>query len=152
MTEKTWIVVANASRARIFEAEHHNAPLNEVEGFVHERSRVKGSDISVARPGRDRSGLGSHSVSALAPATDPKEVEVERVARELGEVLREAHTRGAYTRLALAATPHFLGLLRDSLDEQVRKCLVACLDKDYTLMEPQELRSRLAPVFHTSSR
>ena len=133
---KLWILIADAGRARVFSTEGRAVPLREVEGLIHPRSRLKGSAILTSRPGRVRTGLNGRNVTAMPPQTDPKEVEAERFADSLSETLRRAHQRGEFGHLAIAAPPHFLGLLRGRLDGQVRKCLVGCLHKDYSHATP----------------
>ena len=83
---KLWILICDASRARVFSASCTGGPLLEVEGFVHPKSRLKGSDIMTDRPGRVRTGLGGKSATAMPPHTDPKDVAAADFAAELVRV------------------------------------------------------------------
>lgn len=120
--------------------------------MIHPRSRVKGSAILTSRPGRVRAGPDGRNVSAMSPHTEPKEVEAGRFAQSLSQLLRCGRHRGSFEQVAIAAPPHFLGLLRDQLDGRVRKCLVACLPKDYTLTPSQDLPPLLEGVRRAASR
>jgi protein required for attachment to host cells len=141
MGHGTWILVSDACRARIF-ADRGPKGLVEVEGFAcpagreHVRDRVS-----------DRAGLkpaGGQGVRAGASQeVDPKEAEARVFARFLADKLKSRFHEQAYQELVLAAPPHFLGLLRASLDEVVARCVVASFDKDYTLLDADELDKRI---------
>ncbi|XKH61845.1 host attachment protein [Halomonas sediminis] len=45
--------------------------------------------------------------------------------------------------MIISATPRFLGLLRETLPEAVRKCLVLELHKDLTALSSEEIRAHL---------
>ncbi len=51
----------------------------------------------------------------------------------------------AYQHLVLVAEPRFLGQLREALDEQVSRHVVATVDKDYAQLDERDLLDRLAP-------
>ena len=55
----------------------------------------------------------------MEPDTTQHEVQAERFARELGQVLSEALTSKKYDVVGLVAPAHFLGLLRAELTPQV---------------------------------
>ena len=149
---KLWILIADAGRARIFSSDGNALPLREVNGMIHPRSRVRGSELFTSRPGRVRTGPNGRNVSAMPPHTEPKEVEAVRFAQSLSQLLQRARHRGSFEQLAIAAPPHFLGLLRDRLDVQVRKCLVTCLNKDYTLTPSRDLPPLLEGVRRAAAR
>jgi protein required for attachment to host cells len=66
--------------------------------------------------------------------------------------LKRAHQRHEFELVALAAPPQFLGLLRDRLDSQVRKCLVGCLPKNYTDTSLRDLPPLLGAVRDAAAR
>lgn len=149
---KLWILICDASRARVFSARCTGGPLLEVEGFVHPKSRLKGADIMTDRPGRVRTGLGGRSVTAMPPHTDPKDVAAADFAVELVQVLGRAREQGEFDLLALVAAPRFLGLVRTGLGEQTRKRVVSWVAKDLTLLNAQELPAHLTGVFDAAAR
>jgi len=71
--------------------------------------------------------------------TPPREVEAQRFARELAELLRLARTRNEYDKLVLVAAPAFLGELRGVLDNTVAGSVRAAVAKDYTQELPDEV-------------
>jgi protein required for attachment to host cells len=149
---KLWILICDASRARVFTAPCTGGPLLETEGFVHPKSRLKGADIMTDRPGRVRTGLGGKSATAMPPQTDPKDVAAADFAAELVRVLERAREQGEFELLALVAPPRFLGLVRAGLDEQTRRRVVACLPKELTLLAALELPPHLSEVFDAAAR
>jgi hypothetical protein len=138
--DAVWIILADASRARVFTAGFGGADPVELDGLVHERSRAKGVEILTGPPGRVRTWISGRNVTAMPPHTDPKEVEAKRFASQLAEHLRHARERGRFQFLAVAAPPHFLGLLRAKLDRHTGEQLVACVDKDFTRADVRDLR------------
>jgi protein required for attachment to host cells len=99
-----------------------------------------------------RTGLRGRGLTALPPHTAPKEIDADRFAVEVAHALRVGRERGEYDFLALVAPPRFLGLVRDKLDTQVRRRLVACVDKELTLAQPRELSPHLSDVFDAVER
>lgn len=142
MNNETWVLVSDACRTRIFADQGMRSGLAEREGFTcpgargHIKDRVS-----------DRSGLkpaGGQGVrSGAAQEVDPKEAEARAYARFLADTLKRKHNEQAFKELIIAAPPHFLGLLRNALDDTLSKCVVASFDKDYTTMDLQELNVRI---------
>lgn len=144
----TWIVVTDASRARLFSADV-SSMIDQpklIGRLSHQASRAKGSSVLSDRPGRSakRSGAGRFSTADRKP--EPKDVEAEHFAQELARVIEQGRNRREFDHLALAAPPHFLGLLRSNLSPQAKKHLTACVDKDYTRKGPKELSGQLAEL------
>lgn len=143
MTHDTWILIADAARARLYATRGRTQPWVLVRELAHPRSAAKVSEIVSDKPGRWQHSVGG-SRSATDPRTPPKEVEAEHFARELAQALREGYTRNAFARLILVAPPHFLGLLRQCLGNGVRDALAASVDRNWTDLAVQELPGRLA--------
>ncbi|ROR34537.1 host attachment protein [Inmirania thermothiophila] len=143
MTEKgTWVVVADAARARIFETAGPGGRLEEREALAHEPARRHIGELVTDAPGEvfDRAGHGRHDAE---PEVDPKTHEALRFARRLAEHLAEARRAGAYRKLVIAAAPRFLGMLREALDEETRAAVAAETPKDLTGLDPAEIRRAL---------
>lgn len=69
---------------------------------------------------------------------------MQRFAAELVERLGAGRMTGAFQHLILVAPPHFLGLLRESLDAPTSAMVRATLDKDYSQEVVPELVEHLA--------
>lgn len=137
----TWIVVANASEAKIYANRGIKKGLEKQGEFSHPESRKKGSELVTDRPGHMQSVGNGHG--ARQPATDPKHYEHENFARELAQHLDHGRTTNSYQRLILVAEPHFRGLLNGALGSQVRDLISGAIDRDYTKATDRELVDHL---------
>lgn len=143
MKNDIWVLVANASRARLFSADpsQKEKEWKLVSELQHPESRAAGHELLADRPGNARhSGMGG---AGLAPHNDPKEVEAKKFAHELSQALSRAFDEHAYEKLVLVAPPHFLGLLRAELEDKVAKRVGASHGKDYHELSVRELAERI---------
>ena len=145
MTDNTWIVVANASRARLFESRKSGESLALLREFEHPESRAKGGALVSDRPGHTATDQGRRT--ALMPDTEPKRVAQEQFARELGHVLEQGRVENRYGGLVLVASAPFLGILRAQLPEGVQTRVREAIDKDYTALAERELAAQLSTTF-----
>ncbi len=138
----TWVVVADASRARIFSAEGASGPLTEIEDMVHPESRLHEREMASDEPGTtfDRGGQGQHG---MGNAVDPKQQEATRFAKEVCEELDSARQAGKYDRLYVIAAPAFLGVIRDTMHDATKKLVAAEVDKNLAAHEVAEIRAHL---------
>jgi protein required for attachment to host cells len=142
---KNWLVVANASRARVLEETDQAGVYTHVADLLHPESRQKGSELGGDRPGhvpgtRDH-GAGS---SAFDPRTDPREREHDRFAHEVATRLNDGIAAGRCAGLVLVASNPFLGHLKGHLGEQAHKAVLRTVAADYTTLADAELAQRLA--------
>ncbi|MEQ8803395.1 host attachment protein [Haliea sp.] len=145
----TWLLVANASRARLFATQARPRTLTLLEEFSHPQSREKNEDLSSDRPGHFQTtsqGMDGANRGAFAEPTNPKDYEHERFAAELAEHLNEGRTSNRYDNLMLVASPHFLGLLNQQLNEHVAKLATVHVSKDYTALDEAALVKKLDPL------
>jgi protein required for attachment to host cells len=142
MTDSTWIVVANASRARLFETRGAGEQLALVREFEHPESRAKGGDLVSDRPGHTATDQGRRT--ALDPDTEPKRVAQEQFARELAHALEQGRVENRYGAVVLVASAPFLGILRAQLAEGVKTRVRESIDKDYTALAERELAAQLS--------
>jgi protein required for attachment to host cells len=136
--ESTWIVVADAARARIFARDGEGLAPQPVTGFTHPDSREKARDIATDRPGRTNDGT-----DAYMPGTDPQQAAKERFATRLARWLEREAGRDNYSQLVLVAPPAFLGELRDALDDNTRERVVRSIDRNLSNIRDHELVPRL---------
>jgi protein required for attachment to host cells len=138
----TWVIVADASRARVFSAEKSFSPLVEEEDFTHPEARLHEHDLQADRMGRafDSGGDGRH---AMGKETPPKKHEANRFARELCERLNVARAKGQFTKLYIIAAPSFLGALRGCMNAVTQKSIAGEIDKNLTTQDPEDIRRQL---------
>ena len=138
----TWILVADASRAKLYAQTDPASAMYMVQEFEHAESRMKGSELASDRPGRILSKGTGHG--SLADPTDPKEFETSRFAQELAQVLDKGCTTNAFAQLVVAAPAHFSGELSRHLNGHTREKIRMTIHKDYTQLPPTELAAALS--------
>lgn len=142
----TWVLVADSSRGRLYSVTSKSKPWALVKEYAHPASRVSNGGLTSDQPGRTHSSVARGARSAMESKTSPKEVEFEHFAHELADVLHDGHGKQAYDRIVLVAPPHFLGLLRKTINGTVSKLIGATCDKDYLHLSDKDIHQRLEPL------
>lgn len=139
--KRSWIVVANASLARIFVPAPHGA-LHLLESMTHAQSRLHAQELAEAF------GAGAaardHRDDRFAARDGVRRKEHLRFARTLARRLDKGLADRAYESLTLIAAKPFLGELRQQLSEAVNGRIALALNSDLTALNPAELSQRLA--------
>jgi len=136
---KTWIVVADACRARVFERNSTTPPLTELQSFVHVQSRQSRA-ASIDEYGRVFEN-GKQPRHYIEPKVSPQEQEAQIFAHELGSFLDSAQADRRFDNLVLVAPPAFLGTLREQIDARTQKHIAGTLNKNLTLLDPGQIAS-----------
>ena len=138
----TCVVVAESSRARVFEMINPHTPLKELADMVHPQSRIHEQKLTSDRPGRtfDRHGQGHH---AMEQEVGAKAQEVIVFAHQVAEYLRTNCGKKAYEKIIIIAAPEFLGQLRKKLDVETKERVVREIDKNIVQQDEAEIRKHL---------
>ncbi|NWN82249.1 MAG: host attachment protein [Halomonas sp.] len=125
----TYIVVADAARARIFTRDA--LELVEKESLVHSESRLHEGDLVTDRGSdvHESTGTSSRSSGGESMARTHEE---QVFAKQVAERLYRARTDNSLAKLILVAPARFLGQLRDKLDGPTAKLVIHSLTKDLT--------------------
>jgi protein required for attachment to host cells len=139
---KLWVVVAESSRARFFSVVNRISPLNEIDDMVNPAARIHDRDLTSDLPGRtfDPAGIGRHSIE---PSVDPKKNEVIVFAKKVSERLGSARKAGQFDELILICSPEFLGLLRQNLDDVLKKHVTRTINKNLVQKDEAQIREYL---------
>jgi protein required for attachment to host cells len=141
LMQTTWIVVADSSRARIFEMQAGQQHLREIADLVNPAGRADDNELRTDERGRFY-GKGERNQAHTAdPAVFPVEHENELFSRTVTHYLEEGRNQHRYSQLYLIAAPKFLGLIRSNLDKEVQKMVKEELPKDistYTVQQIEE--------------
>jgi len=144
----TWVLIANASQARLYACHGRFDQIDLVREFEHTASRAKGTELLTDRPGHSASGHGGRRTS-LPSHTDARRHEHERFALEIVRELDAAHAAHRFDRLVLMASAQFLGMLKSQLSKGLVQAVTHTEDRDYTGVPVgelvKELRARLGP-------
>jgi protein required for attachment to host cells len=145
----TWIVSANAGRARIFSHERADERLTEINDMVNTAARLRTSDTETDDLGQRAASKSRHNVGAptqpsgYQPNQTPVEHQTENFARDVGNFLLKAYQGGRFQHLVVTASPEFLGELRAQLDPQLEAAVSTEINKDYTQLRADELLERV---------
>ena len=128
MNDKTWIVVADEGRARVFQAPGLTLDLEEVDDFVNV----------------------AHSATTLTEkqavefsGSERKEKERDKFAIQVAEYLEQARLHQRFGRLRLIAESKFLGMILSSLSAQTRELVFEKVSKDYSALSIKEIQKHL---------
>jgi protein required for attachment to host cells len=138
----TWILVANASRAQLYQRGSDSDTLEVIESFVHPESRLRSADLKDDQLGRAITDSGGHT--SYSPPTSVEEKEQERFARQIADCLKQGHDAGRCDVLHLFASDHMLGAIRAHLDPQVARKLDRSAAIDLTAFSGRELENRIS--------
>lgn len=145
-----WILLANASHARLRSRNSAAEPLISFETMEHLQNRLKGSQLSDDQPGHEATNHSSGG-NRYEPRTDVPRKEHQRFAPEIAHRLDAGLADGAFSVLWLFASSPFLGELKAQLSDAVNKRVQRALDSDLTTLgfseiEPRLLDPKLSPV------
>ncbi|WP_455234369.1 host attachment protein [Thiogranum longum] len=140
---RTWILVAESSRAKLYAADSRSGPLSELEGFAHPEGRMHEGDLVSDSSGSDGGsfGQGRH---VMDDKTSAKQQENIDFAKYIAHHLEKARNDGSFDKLILVAPPTFLGLLRDHLSEQVMGIVSQQVDKNLVQQSADSVLEHLA--------
>ncbi|MEW5837440.1 MAG: host attachment protein [Pseudomonadota bacterium] len=137
---KTWVVVADAARARFFKLDEVSKKLLELMDLSHPESAMHASEMASDAPGMS-SVKNMESKFGMDEIVPPKEEEAIRFAKQVADAMLKDVAE--YDRLYLIAAPHFLGLLRKDMDKNVTAKLAAEIDKDLSKHIAEDIRAHL---------
>lgn len=143
--EKTWILVANARRARCFERHARDLSLTELADFVHPQTHLPseagaGDLTGVAGKGHGRTG---HAGTQFEPHTEAHAKARGSFARQLADYLNGGVAGQRCNGLVLIASSPMLGELRPCLSSAADKALRSCIASDLTHYQGTELKQRI---------
>lgn len=138
----TCVVVAESSRARIFEMVNPRTPMKELLDMVHPQSRIHEQKLTSDRPGRtfDRHGQGHH---AMEQEVGVKKQESLVFAAQLAEYLQSECAKDVFEDVIIIAAPEFLGELRKKLGPGTTGRVVKEINKNIVQQDEAEIRKQL---------
>jgi protein required for attachment to host cells len=146
-TRNTWIVVADATRAKFYRQRRPGAALDQPLDHDFVGSHTKPSAVGDDRPGRvhERRGNVRH---AMEPGTDRKRINLREFAVDLAAELTRAVDANELDHIVLVAPSRMLGELREALDSRVAERVIGEVCKDLSKLKDHELPAHLSHVLH----
>ena len=136
----TWILIADGSRARLFEQPQPQEQWREIRAWVHPASRLRTEALAYDQLGR--ASKGQAGAASFVPRTSPKQREHRRFAQELAQHLDWGVRSGQCDALVLIASNSLLGELRQALPTQAAKRVLWSASVDLTSYAGRELQTR----------
>lgn len=145
---KQWVIVADRTRARIFETDGDLDHLSEVEDLLNPEGRF--SDAEFHHDARGRfCGKGNRQHSHTAQPRVTKAVhDEENFSRQLAAVLDKGCEASRYDSLVVVAPPAFLGILRKQFSDKVGKRIVKQFDSDISSYAARQISDYLKRHLH----
>lgn len=139
---KSWVLVANHTHARVFEAENRAGALNEIETMVYPEGRMKGRDLLSDAHGRsfDSLGQGRH---AMSTHTNLRKQGEQKFARDIAHALERGRQEGRYDKLYIVADPAMAGSLRQSMSSPTLATICGESRKNMVTADCEEIRAQL---------
>jgi protein required for attachment to host cells len=139
---RTWFVIADGSRARVFENAGVHEDPREIADMELSIELPKSGELLADKPGRtfDSVGAGRH---AKENPTDPHRHRKRDFAGKVVDQLRRAMLAERFDRLVLVAPPAFLGDLRQKLPKDLKAKVADEITLDLTNTPEQQLNTYL---------
>lgn len=144
-----WILSANAGCAEIFSQKNSSAPLEKVDELINDKSSKVTAETESDKLGQHAASKSRHSTGAptqpsgYQPNQTPAEHNTEVFAHNVCRFLLHGYQDGRFQRLALIASPEFLGVLRSVLDHRLTDIVTYEINKDYTHCSLRELSEHI---------
>ncbi len=144
-TRRTWVMVADAARARFFMSEGQD--ILPVDGATLENPAAHGHsrDLVSDKPGRTIESVGG-AHHAQEPRTDPHRAAKAEFAKRVAEYVETNAVANKFDDLVMVAPPQMLGDLRGALGRQASARLAGTAAKDLMKIPAAELKSHLQPI------
>lgn len=135
---ESWIIVANAQRAKFFakNGKHLKSTLDFIEEIETDL------DSNHEKPGRTFNSTGSLR-HAIEPHTDRREIEKEHFARKIYEYIKNAERENRFQGLILLASPKMLEMIQKVFDKELQKKVQHSITKNITDLSGVEVREYL---------
>ena len=143
--DKTWVVIADAQRARCFERHGAHHPMTELAGFVHPHPSLiglaEGGDLTGAA-GKGHGNTG-HAGTQFEPHTDAHAKARARFANELAVFINKGVSTQQCNSLVLIAPGPMLGEIKPFLSPAAHSILTRSVVSDLTHYTGLELARRV---------
>jgi protein required for attachment to host cells len=140
---RTWVVIVDAARARVFETRGKGTGLTAVADMALDAELAPSREIGTDRPGRTFESVGS-TRHAMESSSDQHREQKRQFARRVVEAVEARQATKSFDRLVLVAPPVTMGDLRAALPAKVKAAVAAELVADLTNTPVGELPGHLS--------
>jgi protein required for attachment to host cells len=143
--KRTWVLIADARRARVFESRGKGTGLTLVQDMTLDAELPPSRALGTDRPGRTFESVGS-ARHAMEDPSDPHREQKRKFAQRIAGALHERYAAKSFDRLVVVAPAVTMGDLRAALPDDIKAITTAELVADLTKAPVAELPSHLADV------
>lgn len=136
------VVVADASRARVFSAANKTAALIETNDLVNTASRLRDQDLIADGHGSGAVSAG-HGKHTMGHEDDAHKHQISQFSRQLTDEIEKVRNTGTLRRIYIIAPPTFLGLIRSNLTKASTKLVEGSINKDLVNHSMVDIRAHL---------
>ena len=140
---RTWVLIADAARARVFEASGKGRGLAAVQDMTLVAALAPSRDLGTDRPGRSFESVGS-TRHAMEGTSDLHREQKRQFARRIAEAVEKRCAAKSFERLVVVAPAATMGDLRSLLTERVKATVTAEVVADLTNTPTSDLPAHLA--------
>ena len=134
MDHTHWMIVANGSCMKLFKFRERERTLERPSVTLHPESTLMQKDFDSDKKGKPPRGYG-HDPETMST----KKIEEKKFAKEISHFLKESFEKKEFERLYIAASPTFLGLLREELPKDILNHIAEETNKDLTKVPSSEI-------------
>ena len=140
---RTWVLIADAARARVFETRGKGTGLTVVPDMGLDAELAPSHTLGTDRPGRSFESVGS-TRHAMESPSDPHREQKRQFARHIAQMIEVQQAAKRFDRLVVVAPAVTMGDLRAALSDNMKGAVVAELVADLTKTPVSELPAHLA--------
>jgi protein required for attachment to host cells len=139
---RTWVLIADAARARVLEAKGKGRGFTVVEDMTLNAELAPSRELRTDRPGRSFESVGS-TRHAVESRSDPHREQKRQFARRIAEAVEKRWAARSFDRLVLVAPAVTMGDLRAVLADGVKSAVTAEVVADLTNTPMSELPAHI---------
>ncbi len=143
-----WVIVADSSRARIFETDGRLDQLREVKDLLNPEGRLDEADLRHDAKGRFYGKGEHHQAHSAEPNVSRGSHDADQFSRELGQMLAQDGDAHRYDSLIVVAPPDFLGRLRRHWPDRVGRCVKQEFNRNIASWDGARIRDYLQQQLH----
>ncbi len=149
-TKRTWVMVADAARARLFMSDGQD--VQPIDGATFDNPAAHGfsRDLRSDKPGRTIESVGG-AHHAQEPKHDPHREAKAAFARRVADYVEQGARDGKFDNLVMVAPPQMLGDLRGALGHHAAARLAGTAPKDLMKVPTAELKTHLQPILDAAA-
>jgi protein required for attachment to host cells len=143
-----WVVVADRSRARVFQTDGNLDQLQEVQDLLNPEGRQDEADFRHDAKGHYNGKSERQQGHTAEPHVTKEKHDEAMFSREVSRLLDQGCDTQRYDSLVMVAPPEFLGLLRQQLSKRVEQRITQELGMELANWSALQIRSYLKQHLH----